>query len=206
MHAVTVMWKVIFAFIPPTDYCDGWLCFGCALIMIGCCTALIGDMAELFGCLMDLHDAVTAVTFVALGTSMPDLFASKTAAIADPYADASIGNVTGSNSVNVFLGLGLPWVIGSIYWAAQGVASDGGPSDGGKFVVPEGNLGFSLIVYSILATLCIALLMIRRVLFGGELGGPPVPKFASAALMVFMWFFYIGIFSWYVMDNKSDCD
>jgi hypothetical protein len=25
----------------------------------------------------------------------------------DPYADASIGNITGSNSVNVFLGLGL---------------------------------------------------------------------------------------------------
>ncbi|CAK9087727.1 Sodium/calcium exchanger 3 (Na(+)/Ca(2+)-exchange protein 3) (Solute carrier family 8 member 3) [Durusdinium trenchii] len=38
----------------------------------------------------------------------------------DPYADASIGNVTGSNSVNVFLGLGLPWTIGSIYWAAMG--------------------------------------------------------------------------------------
>jgi solute carrier family 8 (sodium/calcium exchanger) len=206
MHVATVMWKVLFAFIPPVDYCGGWLCFVCALIMIGCCTALIGDMAELFGCLLDLHDAVTAVTFVALGTSMPDLFASKTAALADPYADASIGNVTGSNSVNVFLGLGLPWVIGSIYWAAKGVASDGGPSDGGKFVVPEGNLGFSLIVYSICATLCISLLMIRRVFLGGELGGPPVPKYASAAVMVSMWFFYVGISSWYVMDNKGACD
>ena len=41
---------------------------------------------------------------------------SKTAATADPYADAAVGNVTGSNSVNVFLGLGLPWAVAAIYW------------------------------------------------------------------------------------------
>ena len=33
-----------------------------------------------------------------------DTFASKTAAIQDETADASVGNVTGSNAVNVFLG------------------------------------------------------------------------------------------------------
>jgi len=58
---------------------------------------------------------VTAITFVALGTSLPDTFASKTAAIGDPIVDSSIGNATGSNSVNVFLGLGLPWTIAAIY-------------------------------------------------------------------------------------------
>ena len=52
---------------------------------------------------------VTAITFVALGTSLPDTFASKAAAVNEPTADNSIGNITGSNSVNVFLGLGLPW-------------------------------------------------------------------------------------------------
>merc|ERR1712151_697825 len=66
------------------------------------------------------HPEITAITFVALGTSLPDTFASKTAAQMDPYADASIGNITGSNSVNVFLGLGLPWLIGAIYWRAKG--------------------------------------------------------------------------------------
>lgn len=30
-------------------------------------------------------------------------------------ADNSVGNVTGSNSVNVFLGLGLPWTLAAIY-------------------------------------------------------------------------------------------
>ena len=37
----------------------------------------------------------------------------------DDTADNSIGNVTGSNSVNVFLGLGLPWLIAAIYWTAK---------------------------------------------------------------------------------------
>lgn len=62
---------------------------------------------------------MTAITFVALGTSLPDLFASKKAAVQERHADVAIGNVTGSNSVNVFLGLGLSWVIASIYWTAQ---------------------------------------------------------------------------------------
>ena len=54
--------------------------------------------------------------FVAMGTSLPDTFASKIAAKNEKTADNAIGNVTGSNSVNVFLGLGLPWVIAAIYW------------------------------------------------------------------------------------------
>jgi solute carrier family 8 (sodium/calcium exchanger) len=50
-----------------------------------------------------------------MGTSLPDTFASKAAAAGEKYADLAIGNVTGSNSVNVFLGLGLPWLIAAIY-------------------------------------------------------------------------------------------
>jgi len=38
-----------------------------------------------------------------------------TAAKTSEYADSAVGNVTGSNCVNVFLGLGLPWVISSTY-------------------------------------------------------------------------------------------
>ena len=57
--------------------------------------------------------------FVALGTSLPDTFASMIAAQKEKTADNAIGNVTGSNSVNVFLGLGLPWVIATIYWEAK---------------------------------------------------------------------------------------
>merc|ERR1719409_451030 len=86
--------------------------------MIGGLTVIVGDLAALLGCVVGIPDEITAITLVALGTSLPDTFASKVAAQQDPYADASIGNVTGSNSVNVFLGLGLPWTIGAIYWSS----------------------------------------------------------------------------------------
>ena len=56
---------------------------------------------------------------MALGTSLPDTFASKAAAVGEKTADNAIGNVTGSNSVNVFLGLGLPWTIAAIYHAVK---------------------------------------------------------------------------------------
>ena len=49
-----------------------------------------------------------------------DTFASKVSAIQDPYADASIGNVTGSNAVNVFLGIGIAWTIAALYHASNG--------------------------------------------------------------------------------------
>lgn len=119
MHLIALPFKIIFSIVPPTDYAGGWICFFCALVMIACVTIIVGDMAALLGCCMGIPDSVTAITLVALGTSLPDLFASKQAAVQDETADASIGNVTGSNSVNVFLGLGLPWMIASIYWENQ---------------------------------------------------------------------------------------
>ena len=113
------MFQIIFALIPPAGMGGGWPCFFVSLGMIGLLTAIVGDLAAIFGCLVGLKDSVTAITFVALGTSLPDTFASKAAATAERTADNAIGNVTGSNSVNVFLGLGLPWLIASIYHAAK---------------------------------------------------------------------------------------
>lgn len=111
--------QLLFAFVPPPSILGGWLSFVVSLLLIGLLTAIVGDLAATFGCLVGLPDSITAITFVAMGTSLPDLFASKQAATMDRTADNSIGNVTGSNSVNVFLGLGLPWLIASIYWAAK---------------------------------------------------------------------------------------
>lgn len=109
-------YQVLFAFIPPPSYCGGWLTFSFSLLMIGLLTTIVGDLASIFGCLIGLNDLITAITFVALGTSMPDTFASRQAAMQEKYADSSIGNINGSNAVNVFLGLGLPWLIATIYW------------------------------------------------------------------------------------------
>ncbi|XP_026106999.1 sodium/calcium exchanger 1-like, partial [Carassius auratus] len=71
MHFLTVFWKVLFAFVPPTEYWNGWACFIVSITLIGVLTAVTGDLASHFGCTVGLKDTVTAVVFVALGTSVP---------------------------------------------------------------------------------------------------------------------------------------
>ena len=91
MHFLALPWKLFFATCPPVDFMGGYLCFFWSLAYVGLTTAVIGDLAALFGCTVGLLDSVTAITFVALGTSLPDTFASMAAAKGDPYADAAIG-------------------------------------------------------------------------------------------------------------------
>ena len=83
----------------------------------------LGDLASAFGCTVGLKDAVTAITLVALGTSLPDTFASKVAAVNDKFADSSVGNVTGSNAVNVFLGVGVAWFTAAVYHEVKGMVN-----------------------------------------------------------------------------------
>merc|ERR1711937_67807 len=184
MHFLTLPWKLIFAFIPPTAMANGYVTFVISIAFIGACTAIIGDVAGHLGCFINLKDGVNAIAFVALGTSVPDTFASKTAAIEDETADASVGNVTGSNAVNVFLGIGIAWTMAAIYHEAGG----------GKFIVPVGSLGFSVTVFCIEALLAILILFMRRSpVVGGELGGPKLFKTISSAIFVFFWCFYVAI-------------
>merc|ERR1719420_2174800 len=74
------------------------------------------------------------------------------AAIGDDTADASVGNVTGSNAVNVFLGIGVAWTFAAFYWAGQ----EDGP---GGLEVKEGTLTFSVVVFCVEAMCAIAVLL-----------------------------------------------
>ncbi|KAL6463225.1 hypothetical protein MHYP_G00276160 [Metynnis hypsauchen] len=182
MHVMTVFWKVLFAFVPPTEYWNGWACFVVSILVIGFLTAVIGDLASHFGCTVGLKDSVTAVVFVALGTSIPDTFASKVAAVQDQYADASVGNVTGSNAVNVFLGIGVAWSISAVYWQFKGKA----------FKVEPGSLAFSVTLFTIFAFINMGILMLRRrPSVGGELGGPKALKILTTMLFFGLWLLYI---------------
>merc|ERR1712198_241757 len=184
MHFLTLPWKLIFAIIPPTGIFNGYPTFVISIAAVGICTAVIGDVAGHLGCFINLKDCVNAIAFVALGTSVPDTFASKTAAIEDETADNSVGNVTGSNAVNVFLGIGIAWSMAAIYWEANGA----------QFKVPVGSLGFSVTVFCIEAALAIGILLARRhPAVGGELGGPKFFKTCSSAAFVFFWCFYVAI-------------
>mmetsp|Transcript_33258 Transcript_33258/g.93452 ORF Transcript_33258/g.93452 Transcript_33258/m.93452 type:complete len:906 (-) Transcript_33258:43-2760(-) len=219
MHFITLPWKLLFAFVPPTDYCGGWLSFMCSLLMIALVTAIIGDMAALLGCVLGLPDEVTAITFVALGTSLPDTFASRTAAVQDPTADASVGNVTGSNSVNVFLGLGLPWTMGSLYWSysepdAKWLSKYAPPLGveslvpiqsrfrEGAFVVRKGALVPSVAVFTCCALVAMGMLYYRRRHLGGELGGPKYNKMVSAGVLVVLWVVFVCLCSHFALDHR----
>ena len=181
-HFAAIGWKVLFALVPPAHYWKGWPAFFISLFFIGAVTAIVGEFAALLGCVINLKQSLTAISIVALGTSLPDTFASRQAALESDNADVAIGNITGSNSVNVFLGLGLPWIIGSLYYEAEP----------GVFLVSKEGLSFSVMMYIIVSSLCLITLVVRRFAVGGELGGEKgIWKWLTAAWFIFLWIIYL---------------
>ncbi|XP_050401671.1 sodium/calcium exchanger 2 isoform X6 [Patella vulgata] len=191
MHFFTFFWKLLCALIPPTNCLGAWPTFVFSLTVIAVLTAFVEQLGHLIGCVIGLRTSVTGITIIALGTSVPDTFASRTAAKQDTHADAAIGNVTGSNSVNVFLGLGLPWVIATVYAAISGT----------EYQVKTTNLTESVIIFSTCGTICIILLLLRRVFVGGELGGKDkIVKYASSIFLIGLWVIYILLASLVAYD------
>ena len=81
----------------------------------------------------------------------------------------------GSNSVNVFLGLGLPWTIACIYKEARGE----------QYIYPAGDLVFSVVLFLLTAVIAVGVMMANRRLCGGELGGPKRRLFSC--ILVSLW-------------------
>ena len=54
-------------------------------------------------------------------------------------------------------------------------------------------LSFSVLLYTLCAALGLGLIMLRRFIpaMGGELGGPPAFKYASAVFLVILWILYV---------------
>ena len=89
----------------------------------------------------------------------------------------------GSNSVNVFLGLGLPWLLQSLYWRAKG----------SPFNAPAGAVSFSVTVYMCCSLVCLCLLCYKRVYNGGELGGKGFSRTGIAAVLFALWVLYLAL-------------
>jgi len=181
MHFFAIGWKLLFACCPPPHWGGGIPAFLAAIFFIGALTAIVGEIAGAMGCVMGLKPGVTAITFVAIGTSLPDTFASMKAATESRHADAAVGNVTGSNSVNVFLGLGLPWVIGVIYSSGEGE----------EYKVPAKGLDLSVVLYLACSLVGVAILLIRRCTVKGELGGSQTGRTISMIMFSSLWLIYI---------------
>lgn len=91
-----------------TSYVRGWkqlvyIIFGIVAIMLGSKMAVYGavEIAEICG----ISERFIGLTIVALGTSLPELFTSVTAARMG-NADIAIGNIVGSNIFNILFIIG----------------------------------------------------------------------------------------------------
>jgi len=82
-------------------------------ISLGWITILSYFMVELMlklGCLWSIPDVVMGLTFLAMGTSIPDALGSISVA-KDGQGDMAVSNAVGSNVFDICIGLGLPWFI-----------------------------------------------------------------------------------------------
>jgi len=184
MHFIAMPWKLFCAIIPPVRYGGGFIAFVFSIIWLGLMSLIVEQLASLLGCVIGLRTAASGVSIVALGTSVPDTFASRTAAKQDENADAAIGNITGSNSVNVFLGLGMPWVLLTIYYKAKFNM---------HYPIQSENLSQAVILFVSVGCVCLLILLIRRFTVGGELGGKKVTAWLTAAFLAFLWVSFIVI-------------
>jgi len=200
IHFAAIFWKLIyFITCPPAHYGGGWPCFVCALSMIGVATWVVADFAGLVGCVFGFDPKFTAITFVALGTSLPDTFASMTAAVQEKNADAAVGNVTGSNAVNVMLGCGVGWMVATLFEPSIYLQT----FENKGYYIKAGSLGFSVVVFCVFATICIIFLVARRFIVGGELGGSKFGRTWSCVFLCTLWFLYV-LFSTLQMNGDLD--
>ena len=82
--------------------------------------------------------------------------------------------------------MGIPWIIGTIYWKVEHEAD---------YAVPPGSLSFSVIVFLSCSLVCFIILGLRRYFVGGELGGHGLARPISAVILFMLWIIYILLVS-----------
>ena len=85
----------------------------------------------------------------------------------------------------MFLGLGLPWVISSIYHSVINR----------PMKVKSVGLDVSVAIFIIVSLIGISILLIRRFVFKGELGGDLKWRWVSCIVFVFLWVGYVSVSS-----------
>ncbi|KAK9281504.1 hypothetical protein L1049_004407 [Liquidambar formosana] len=180
-------WRLMFAFVPPYHVAHGWIAFICSLLFITGIAYIVTKLTDLISCVTGINSYVIAFTALAAGTSWPDLMASKIAAERQTTADSAIANIICSNSVNIYVGIGIPWLIDTAY----------------NFIAYReplriqnaAGLSFSLLVFFATSVGCIAVLVFRRLTLGAELGGPRLWAWATCVYFMFLWVIFVVLSS-----------
>ncbi|PIA61351.1 hypothetical protein AQUCO_00300711v1 [Aquilegia coerulea] len=184
-QVILAPWRVLFAFVPPCHIAHGWIAFICSLIFISGIAYIVTKLTDMISC-------VTAFTALASGTSWPDLVASKIAAERQTTADSAIANITCSNSVNIYIGIGIPWLIDTTYnFIAYREPLRIENADG---------LSFSLLIFFLTSIGCISVLVLRRLTIGAELGGPRIWAWITSVYFMSLWIVFVVLSSLKVSD------
>jgi Ca2+/Na+ antiporter len=99
---------VIDRLMPPHE----WIASGFTVVVlwVAAFTYIMVDAATRFGCFVNVPEVVMGLIVLAVGTSVPDTIAS-IAVAKKGHADMAAANAVGSNTFDILLGLGLPWLI-----------------------------------------------------------------------------------------------
>ncbi len=87
-----------------------WAVFTISIIWISLLSWLLVESAIHISHVLDIPEAIIALTVLAIGTSVPDLISSYLVA-KDGKGGMAVSNAIGSNIFDVLIGLGLPWFI-----------------------------------------------------------------------------------------------
>lgn len=93
-----------------------------------------------------------------------------------------------SNSVNIYVGIGIPWLIDTTY---NFIAYRGEPLR----IQNAAGLSFSLLIFFLTSIGCIAVLVLRRITLGAELGGPRIWAWLTSAYFMFLWIVFVVLSS-----------
>uniref|UniRef100_A0A1J3DSA2 Magnesium/proton exchanger n=1 Tax=Noccaea caerulescens TaxID=107243 RepID=A0A1J3DSA2_NOCCA len=180
-------WKILFAFVPPCNIAHGWIAFICSLIFISGVAFVVTRLTDLISCVTGINPYVIAFTALAAGTSWPDLVASKIAAERQLTADSAIANITCSNSVNIYVGIGVPWLINTVYnyFAYREPL----------YIENAKGLSFSLLIFFATSVGCIVVLVLRRLILGAELGGPRLWAWLTSIYFMMLWVVFVVLSS-----------
>ncbi len=132
-------------FFPPKE--KYYLIFLISIILIAAISFILVEVAVKTAHILNVPEAIIALTVLAAGTSIPDLFSSIIVA-KQGRGDMAVSNAIGSNIFDILVGLGLPFVIAMLVY--------GGSIAGG------GDLRASSVVLFLSLILLILLLVFSR--------------------------------------------
>jgi solute carrier family 8 (sodium/calcium exchanger) len=140
-------------------------------------TSVLCDIAGQLGCFILCKDILTGFILLSIGLNIPNLVAAKIAAAEEESADLPLICLLAGNCFITSLGFGLSWLLGSIYWEAQGHS----------FNIPVGSLGFCITSFFFLGLIAFIVLYSRRRCSGGELGGNLGCKVFTTIVFFILW-------------------